>query len=225
MKKQDRQGVRTPAALERKYDFTEPIIRLDALEATIGSLEAKIINTDLLLADVVKVGDLASGLTTIDGACIKTGIIFSENFDCVSDGTVTAGMCISLNHGTIETRNFTVNIDGKIFSTAGHIGGFDISPNGLSKTVTLENPTPDALLDYTGTFIEPAAIITEARYEWGSGGATLTRTKLTAGGIVREFEDTRGQEDFTLMTVMVNGEEYGVVLDPYDRSLRVEKYV
>ena len=208
MRKQDRQGARTPAALERKYDFTEQAVK-------INRLESEIINVGKVAAKYVTVGDLESGKTTIRGNCIKTGIIQSSNYK-IEGGNVKLGMSIDLDAGVMNTPNFAVTSAGEMFATAGHIGGFDISPNGLTKTIVTDTVTEEIC-------VRPSEI-TSKRTTRFDGGDITTVTKMLAGGL--HIEKTHYDPlafDGTFLTMTVNGETYSLFIDPDSMTVNVLK--
>lgn len=68
----------------------------------------------------------------IDGEAIKTGIIYSKNYEEDENGNVIYGTRINLDDGIIESSNFILNEDGRIYATAGEIAGMEITPEGFN---------------------------------------------------------------------------------------------
>lgn len=120
-------------------DGTEEIY-IDASHITFDG-EATFITSD----------DLENGETTINGACITTGAIKSQNY-VTSNGE--EGLKLDLSNGEIDSKNFQLNSEGeitavnaditgditatKISTGDGDIGGWKITPNSINKdTVSL----------------------------------------------------------------------------------------
>lgn len=90
----------------------------------------------------------------IDGEAIRTGIIYSKNYEQNKDGKIINGMKINLDDGTIETPYFSIDENGQILSTGGEIAGMQITSDGFhsnffsvyktseeSGTLTINNAT------------------------------------------------------------------------------------
>lgn len=67
----------------------------------------------------------------IDGEAIRTGIIYSKNYEEDENGVIY-GMKINLDDGTIESSNFSVDKSGNILATGGEIAGMEITSYGFN---------------------------------------------------------------------------------------------
>lgn len=207
MKKQDRQGVRTPAALERKYDFTEQAVK-------INNLESQLLNVDILMAGYLKVEDLENGSTVISGDCIRTGSIVSSNFALDDSGmSIVSGMSIDLSFGVIDTPNFRVSSDGRIYSTSGDIAGFEITDDGFYKKYETDAVSQSMT-------ISPSRIL--AQYHFKTTDFSCA-TLIEAGEmrLVRNHPGNGFNGD--ILTYVENGDAYTLSIDPVSLSVVVTK--
>lgn len=149
--KQDRQGARTPADLERKYNFEKNFaeimgVALDAQKSVEESQEK--INAELSLKlgkddndQIVSMLNASADTVSLKSNRLE---IQSDNFTLSADGHITAaagniGGC-SIVNGVLEIANANANnivarevdISGKITSEEGYLGSVQITAEGLS---------------------------------------------------------------------------------------------
>ena len=131
---------------------------------------------------------LSAGTTTINGACITTGIIKSSNY---SSGT--AGTSINLSNGVIDSKNFKINssgnvtVNGTVTASAGTIGGFTLGSTKLyNGKSTLSANTAGV---YIGT--DGISLGTGSTFKVTNDGA-LTATNATISGNITATSGTIG---------------------------------
>lgn len=149
--KQDRQGARTPADLERKYNFDQSFaeimgVALDAQKSVEDS--QKKIDAELSLKlgrddndQIVAMLNASANVISIKSNRLE---IQSDHFTLTKDGYITAaagniGGCI-INNGVLEIANANANnivahdvdISGKITSEEGYLGKIAITGEGLT---------------------------------------------------------------------------------------------
>lgn len=99
------------------------------------------IKLDSLYSRYAEFKDLSSGKTIIDGGCIKTGLLKSENYNGTDDDILsnTVGSVINLNDGTfslagglLKFQDGILNVEGKVNSGSGIIGGWIINDGCMS---------------------------------------------------------------------------------------------
>lgn len=224
MSKQDRQGARTPSDLEQKYNFSKTFAEIMGIANDARDLaqEAKNLYDGMSQEEIFNLltnnGEW-QGIYEEDGGIylnasyIKAGTLAAEHIDV---------------KGIIEAEEFIVDL-AKVTGTltaeyidanGAEIGGFTVSEDELSATSVYTNEA----LNVSGletTSIKPADIKTEATYVYDNN-TVITRTELTAGGIVKTFLDERDDIDITLMDVYINGERYNVYLNKDVDPPRIE---
>jgi len=125
---------------------------------------------------------LSAGTTTINGACITTGIIKSSNYEAGTSGT-----SINLSSGVIDSKNFKVTSTGNITATAGTVGGFTITDSKIYKTKSSLTSASNGV--YIGT--DGIALGASSKFKVTNDGA-LTATNATISGNITATSGTIG---------------------------------
>lgn len=178
--KQDRQGARTPADLERRYNFEKNFaeimgVALDAQKSVEES--QKHIDAELSLKlgkddndQIVSMVNASADTISLKSNRLE---IQSDHFTLSKDGVIEAaagniGGCL-IRNGTLEIKNANCNnitaegvdISGKITSSEGYLGSVEITAQGLT---------------CGSTFLTSGGIRTE--------DSTTQRTTLIASGVI-----------------------------------------
>lgn len=234
--KMDRQGARSPADLEYRYLFGKTFAEIMgvATDARNIAIEAKTsyegLNQEEIFNRLTNNGEweglyeaegkvyinasyIKSG--SLDVGLLKTGKIKSGNYTESADGTaVLLGMSIDLDNGIINSPKFKLNASGEITATGGDIGGFMISEDGLTKT-----------LSYTGDFarecemiISPSAIGTSTV----TASNELYSATLQDGLLLVRSEHSSDDFNGTLAYYFENSGTYRVFIDPDTNTVKAE---
>ena len=130
----------------------------DKIDVTISNtMLSKLLNTEMfgtrvsnIILDTIKVNQitakyakfdgLAKGTTTIDGQCIKTGVIVSNNYNgtknTTSTGVITYGIdntlgsIIRLSDGTFNLAGGSLKYDGSLLNIKAHLNAQTLSTGG-----------------------------------------------------------------------------------------------
>lgn len=114
-------------------DFIDSSNYVESVIEKIGE-EIKVLKGTLTIIseNYAKFTDLATGGSTIIcGDNIKTGSIQSQNYS-----KDKSGMKIALENGTIDSKYFKTDTEGKITSTGGKIGGFSLGTESFSANIS-----------------------------------------------------------------------------------------
>lgn len=148
------------------------------------------INTKTLTARTATFKDLANGTTTIDGGCIQTGIIKSNNYTHNEfDGTET-GSILYLNDGTFSFGGGKLKWNGSALTVSGDITANSLTlGNGIDKVGTLPtgNVDPSTCTGFkvsqSGLLTASNAVIYGTIYaSAGSFSGAVTASSLSTGG-------------------------------------------
>ena len=144
LNKQDRQGVRTPAALDQRYNLGD--VRKQSEMALNVASEISKSNDGLSL----KVESLNNELNGKNG--VKAQLALKVETD--ADGNLQSRVHVSGNKFTVDTDNFklteegSVTVTGKITSDEVDItGGKFVLPTGLNRTLRFGTNTPGLCVD------------------------------------------------------------------------------
>lgn len=107
------------------------------------------VNANAINAKSAKFEGLANGTTKIDGGCVQTGVIKSENYNGVdNEFDNTAGSILKLNDGTFSFGGGKLLFDGTNLTTkgdiesyGGKIGGWDIDSSSIKKIISNSEST------------------------------------------------------------------------------------
>ena len=122
----DEDEIKEMASLTLTVDKSKSILSLSSDNIVFTSNTYDVIANGINLKGYVTISGVENGTTTINGECIKTGAIQSNNY--VKD---KSGMKLSLLYGTWDSTNFKIDTDGnvemsgKITATSGTIGDGD----------------------------------------------------------------------------------------------------
>lgn len=127
------------SAIKQSADAIELSVsaEIQRVDEDISELQGQVVE---ITTDFVKFTDLSTPnqYTTIAGDNITTGVIKSNNYD---PDNVTAGMCINLTNGTIDTKNTKWDSQGNLaFSGGAQI----INANGLLTNLQFVGTIKDA---------------------------------------------------------------------------------
>lgn len=149
-------------------------------------------------------GGLSSGQTTIDGACIKTGSIQSNNYS----STNHTGSILRLDDGTfsfgggkLTYENGTLSVDGTVYANNGNIGDFTLSNGKLyTNNHSAYNSNVNGVYigsDYISLGRNGAAWIkNDGTFSFGGGRLTYDGTTLSLNGTISATAGSIG--DFTI---------------------------
>ena len=190
--KQDRQGARSVSDLEYRYKFGQTFSELMGV-ANDARMLAEEAQGDYDELSQEAIFNLLTNNGEWQGLYTEEGSIYI-NATYIKAGKLAADY---------------IDISGLLKDPSFIIGGFKVSETELSaQTLNIEG----SISTSEGTSLKPGEIKAESTLVDGENVVTM-RTKLTAGGIVKEFEDTRDMPDTTLMNVILNGEHYNVYLN------------
>jgi hypothetical protein len=232
MSKRDRQGIRNASEIEQRYNFGKTFAEImgiatdarnlleEAKNAYAGLNHEQIFNlltnngewqgmyeengNVYFNASYIKTGELSADL-------LKTGIIKSSNYIESVTGAVALGMSIDLDNGIINAANFQLDAEGKIKATGGEIGGFDITEDGLTKTILASN---DQVTEATTVSITPSLIQMSATVQMNGSSPETVGTALTSGALHVERTHSLGEFIGTFAWYEENGDLYSLYIDP-----------
>lgn len=189
MSKQDRQGARTPADLERKYNFDRSFAEIMgiATDARLYAENAQNIATSIAeLSDgiVLKVKGLDDDMTEVQAR-------LDLKVETDAEGNLVSKIHVSSDKFTVDTYNFTLDKDGNVKVTgeinakSGVIGGCTIKDGVLqitSKNIS-EKLTADA---FDTSSIEESVLLEMESYvsvELGKVESRVAETYATKEGL------------------------------------------
>ena len=114
------------ATIVLNQDDKGSYIQLDADAINFTAEDYSVIANNIDLNGYVTISGVENGTTTINGECIKTGVIQSENY-----AKNTSGMQLTLSDGSWDSKSFKINSDGEMTATGGKIAGWHISDEAL----------------------------------------------------------------------------------------------
>ena len=154
-------------------------------------------------------GGLSSGQTTIDGRCIQTGYIISNNYNGTNYGLDnTTGTILNLSDGTfsfaggnLKYTNNTLSVSGTVQANNGSIGDFTLSNGKLyTNSHSAYNSNVNGVYigsDYISLGRNGAAWIkNDGTFSFGGGGLTYNGTTLSLNGTISATAGNIG--DFTI---------------------------
>lgn len=158
----------------------------DKIDVTLSNtMLAKLLNTEMfgtrvsnIILDTIQVNKitakfatfdgLAKGKTTIDGECIKTGVIVSNNYNgtkkTLTTGAIevsldnTVGSIFKLNDGTFNLAGGKLVYNGELLNINAHLNAVSISTGGKVKSDTQQD---GLYIDNNGTLFVGASNTTQ----------------------------------------------------------------
>lgn len=158
----------------------------DKIDVTLSNtMLAKLLNTEMfgtrvsnIILDTIQVNKitakfatfdgLAKGKTTIDGECIKTGVIVSNNYNgtkkTLTTGAIefsldnTVGSIFKLNDGTFNLAGGKLVYNGELLNINAHLNAVSISTGGKIKSDTQQD---GLYIDNNGTLFVGASNTTQ----------------------------------------------------------------
>ena len=115
------------------------LLNTERFEERVKDVITDTVNANTINAKSAKFEGLANGTTKIDGGCVQTGVIKSENYNGTLDGIDnTVGSIFRLDDGTfnfgggrIVFDGTSLAVDGEITANSGIIGGWTIGTQRL----------------------------------------------------------------------------------------------
>lgn len=125
------------------------LLNTESFGAKVREIAADTITVDSINAKRATFTGLANGTTKIDGGCVQTGVIKSENYNGVdNEFDNTAGSILKLNDGTFSFGGGKLLFDGTNLTTkgdiesyGGKIGGWDIDSSSIKKIISNSEST------------------------------------------------------------------------------------
>ncbi len=220
MSRQDRQAARTPADLERRYNFGRSFAELRNI-----ALDAQ--THVYTLEETVKKWSQSVG-SSLEGvyAKLEMKIDYDENDQIVSMLNASADVItLNANRLVVNSDNFSLTENGTITAKLGVLGGWIIGADGLSKETTtfednvvITNTTkilPDTILckEYKG--ITGSFFYFDKQVEISDGGIHITRS-----GTGTVVDTVFGTSDIPFMDVTLNGTQYLLYIDTATFSVK-----
>lgn len=210
LKKQDRQGVRTAADLDRRYNIKKVEgVASDSLKVAISANTAA--------EESKKVA--SSAQTEVSDKVSKT-----DNSQVVKMVNEATEKITLKNRLILNSDKFGMDEDGSIHASGGDIAGFDFDGDGLRKihTETLEGQS----LIQRKVEVSPGAVTaSETGLTAGIPAYTKT-TKISNGALEVSISDLISGllgKNLSFMTVKINGTTYNLFIDPDTLSIVVKK--
>lgn len=126
------------------------LLNTESFGAKVREIAADTITVDSINAKRATFTGLANGTTAIDGGCIRTGSIQSNNYDAEQN----TGSILNMNDGSfsyaggkLKYENGVLSVNGTIVATSGEIGGWSINENSIYKAYTDSEATIPYLLE------------------------------------------------------------------------------
>lgn len=132
MSKQDRQGPRTPADLERRYGFEKRFAEVTgiATDARNEAEEAKRVATSISENEE----GLSIRVKALDDEMVTVKSELEMKVSTDKDGNVTSKMHIGADTLTIDTDNFVLAENGTFAANRGLISGWTVDEFGIHQT-------------------------------------------------------------------------------------------
>ena len=123
---------------------------------------------------------LSNGTTTINGACLTTGVIKSSNYEAG-----TTGMAINLSSGAIDGKNFRINPSGNV-TVNGTITSSNVTlTGGTIKSANYQSDTSGTLINLANGSID------SKNFKVSSNGS-ITASNATISGSITATSGTIG---------------------------------
>lgn len=125
------------------------LLKSESFGTRVSNIILDTIHVNAITSQSATFQGLANGSTTIDGGCLQTGLIKSNNYTYNSQNATETGSILNLNDGTfsfgggsLKYDNHTLSVNGSVIANDGRIGHWDIENSGkYLKGVSIDSDT------------------------------------------------------------------------------------